>query len=122
MAKNGEGLVLREPGSMYKAGRSSSLRKYKPELDTEVTVVKNMYPHGLSCKQYIFNLNTEINDRLDGKTVFVDVSTENSESVKKLKEGAVVTVKHMGVNIHGTLQFPKFFRERLDSTVDVNIV
>ena len=51
IAKGGEGVVLREPGSLYNAGRSASLRKYKPFYDTEVQVVKNNYPHGLTCQQ-----------------------------------------------------------------------
>jgi hypothetical protein len=32
----------------------------------------------------------------------------------KIKEGAIITVKHSGSNVYGTLQFPKFYRERLD--------
>jgi ATP-dependent DNA ligase len=51
VAKNGEGVVLREHGSMYKAGRSPSLRKYKPFSDTEVKVIKNQYPIGFTCQQ-----------------------------------------------------------------------
>ena len=49
--KNGEGVVLREPGSLYIPGRSQSLRKYKEFFDTEVTVTKNRYPHGFDCVQ-----------------------------------------------------------------------
>ena len=54
LKKGGEGVMLREPGSIYKAGRSTSLRKYKPFFDTEVKVVKIQYPHGFSCEQYEF--------------------------------------------------------------------
>ena len=43
--------MLREPLSLYKAGRSSSLRKYKPYYDSEVKVLENNYPHGLNCQQ-----------------------------------------------------------------------
>ena len=53
LAKGGEGVMLREPESLYKAGRSTSLRKYKPFFDTEVKVIKNQYPHGISCEQYL---------------------------------------------------------------------
>ena len=56
IAKAGEGVVLREPGSLYKQGRSQSLRKYKPYFDTEVKVVKNQYPYGFSCQQYVCQL------------------------------------------------------------------
>ena len=52
IAKGGEGVMLREPGSMYKPGRSTSLRKLKPFFDTEVKVVKNQYPYGFQCEQY----------------------------------------------------------------------
>jgi ATP-dependent DNA ligase len=52
LAKGGEGVILREPQSLYKAGRSSSLCKYKPFFDTEVKVLENNFPHGFTCKQY----------------------------------------------------------------------
>jgi DNA ligase-1 len=51
--KGGEGVILREPQSLYKAGRSESLRKFKPFLDAEVKVIENNYPHGFNCLQYI---------------------------------------------------------------------
>jgi DNA ligase-1 len=51
VAKGGEGVVLREPRSVYKAGRSPSLRKFKQFSDTEVKVLENNYPHGFMCQQ-----------------------------------------------------------------------
>jgi hypothetical protein len=39
---------------------------------------------------------------------------DNFEEAKKVKEGAVITVKHLGVNVYGTLQHPQFYRERTD--------
>lgn len=50
---------------------------------------------------------------MNGKKLFVGIS-ENVEQAKKVKEGAVITVKHLGVNVHGTLLYPKFYRERTD--------
>jgi DNA ligase-1 len=52
IAKGGEGVMLREPHSFYKIGRSNSLRKFKPFFDTEVKVIENNYPHGFNCQQY----------------------------------------------------------------------
>ena len=49
--KGGEGIMLREAGSLYKVGRSNSLKKYKAFLDTEVKVVDNNFPHGFTCLQ-----------------------------------------------------------------------
>ena len=41
---------------------------------------------------------------------------DNPEEAKRIKEGAIITVKHSGVNIHGTLMYPQFYRERTDVT------
>jgi hypothetical protein len=40
--------------------------------------------------------------------------TDNYDEAKRIKEGAIITVKHSGTNVHGTLQYPKFYRERTD--------
>jgi ATP-dependent DNA ligase len=52
ISKGGEGIMLREAGSQYKGGRSSSLRKFKPFFDTEVKILESNYPHGFECLQY----------------------------------------------------------------------
>jgi hypothetical protein len=51
--------------------------------------------------------------RMNGKILYVGLS-ENYEEAKKVIEGSVITVKHQGVNVYGTLQYPKFYRERID--------
>ena len=51
LKNKGEGVMLREPGSTYQAGRSKSMKRYKEFQDTEVRVIKNMSPHGLDCQQ-----------------------------------------------------------------------
>jgi DNA ligase-1 len=51
VAKGGEGVMLREANSLYKGGRSPTLRKYKEYFDTEVKVLENEYPHGFKCLQ-----------------------------------------------------------------------
>ena len=115
LAKGGEGVILREPGSLYIAGRSPHLRKYKPFLDTEVKVVQNQYPHGLKCEQYVNFIFLAHFSRINGKSLFVPIKLQEfTENVKKMKPGAVITVKHGGVNVYGTLQFPQFYRERTD--------
>ena len=52
--------------------------------------------------------------RMNGKTLFVNISNETLEEAKKIKPGSVITVKHSGVNVHGTLLYPQFYRERND--------
>ena len=51
LEKGGEGIILREPGSMYINKRSTSLRKFKPYFDTEVRVLKTQFPYGFVCEQ-----------------------------------------------------------------------
>jgi hypothetical protein len=53
--------------------------------------------------------------RTNGKPVFVRIS-ENYQEAKSIPEGSVITVKHLGANVYGTLQYPKFYRERQDLT------
>ena len=55
--KGGEGVILREPGSLYENKRSTSLRKFKPYFDTEVKVLKSQYPYGFTCEQYIIRFD-----------------------------------------------------------------
>ena len=52
--------------------------------------------------------------RINGKTVFVNITNHSLEDAKKIKEEAVITVKHSGMNVYGTLLFPQFYRERKD--------
>ena len=58
VAKGGEGVMLNEPNSFYEAKRSKNLRKFKPFFDTEVRVIKNQYPHGFACEQYLKTTNS----------------------------------------------------------------
>jgi hypothetical protein len=51
--------------------------------------------------------------RINGKEIFVKLN-ETTEEAKRLKKGAVITVKHSGTNVYGTLQYPQYYRERVD--------
>jgi hypothetical protein len=51
--------------------------------------------------------------RMNGKKLFVGFG-DNTEEAKGVKEGSVITVTYSGTNAHGTLLYPKFFRERTD--------
>ena len=115
IAKGGEGVMLREPGSLYKSGRSTSLRRYKNFYDTEVKVLQNQYPHGFLCEQYKTFFQYVINlFRLNGKTLFVNTSNDTLDTAKSIEPGSVITVKHSGINKHGTLLYPQFYRQRTD--------
>ena len=61
--------------------------------------------------RFIVNLNEF---RMNGTKIFVGLNSSNYEEAKAVKEGEVVTVKHLGTNVYGTLQYPKFYRVRRD--------
>ena len=46
--------------------------------------------------------------------MFIKVKLKDFEGLKNTKAGTILTVKHQGTNVYGTLQFPQFYRERLD--------
>lgn len=50
---------------------------------------------------------------MNGKKIYVAIK-DNFEEAKKVKEGSVITVKYLGSNVYGTLQYPQFYRERID--------
>lgn len=50
---------------------------------------------------------------MNGKTLFVNI-VDNEQEAKKVKAGDVITVKHSGINVYGTLLYPQFYRERMD--------
>ena len=102
IAKGGEGVMLREPGSLYKQGRSTSLRKYKPLFDADVKVIKNASPYGFQC------------ENVDGKTVFVSLPNELQNEAKSIEAGSVITVKHAGLNPQKMMMYPQFYRQRTD--------
>ncbi len=46
---------------------------------------------------------------------------EKQEEARQIKAGSVITVKHSGTNVHGTLLYPQFYRTRLDvNWTDIN--
>ena len=54
-----------------------------------------------------------IGKRINGKELFVKL-TDKYEDAKNVKVGSIITVKHQGMNVHGTLLYPMFYRERID--------
>ena len=51
---------------------------------------------------------------MNEREVFVKITDNALDEMKQLQIGDVITVKHSGVNVYGTLIFPQFYRKRLD--------
>lgn len=102
----GEGLMLREPGSAYEAGRSSTLLKVKRFLDAEATVVEHQPGRG-KFRGLMGALVVELSDgtQFSVGTGFSDVERSNPPPV-----GSVITFQYQELSKTGVPRFPSFVR------------
>jgi DNA ligase-1 len=107
----GEGLMLRQPGSKYAAGRSSTLLKVKTFHDAEATVVAHLAGKGkhkgrLGAVEVVLANGT----RFSVGTGFSDAQREDPPRV-----GAVITFRYQELSTGGVPRFPSFVRVRKDA-------
>ncbi len=105
----GEGIILRKPGSLYRAGRSSSCLKVKSYTDMEAVVVAHVAGKGRN-KDRMGSLLVELADskiRFKVGSGFTDELRENPPPL-----GAVITFKYYGFYQSGIPKFPSFVRVR----------
>ncbi len=106
----GEGLMLRKPGSLYEAGRSTTLLKVKTFYDAEATVVGHSPGKGrhkgrlgaLECKMpdgTLFSVGSGLSDK----------ERDNPPAI-----GAVITYHYQELTKDGVPRFPTYMRERTD--------
>ena len=106
-AKGGEGVMLRDPESLYEGRRSDSLLKVKKFDDAEATVIGHEKGTG-RCSAMLGALRV----RGDDGTEFKIGSGFNDDQRKKPpKIGSRVTYKYMGKSNAGKPRFPIFLRE-----------
>jgi len=102
-ALNGEGVMLREPGSLYERRRCKVLQKVKTITDTEAMVVG--FSNGaLDCQSPT------------GVLFRVGSGLSNEQRRDPPSPGAIITYKHQGVTDSGKPRFPVFVCERVDAT------
>lgn len=109
-AAGGEGLIVRNPQALYRAGRSPNIRKVKAFDDAEATVVGHIPGQG----KHRGRLGALLVEGPDGTrfrlgTGFSDAERENPPPV-----GTVVTYKYYGSYPSGRPKFPAFLRIRRD--------
>jgi DNA ligase-1 len=109
-ALGGEGLMLRQPGSRYEAGRSSTLLKVKRFHDAEARVIGHLAGTGRH-KGRLGALDVELPDGtlFSVGTGFSDAERENPPPV-----GSVITVRYQELSDRGVPRFPSFVRARPD--------
>lgn len=107
----GEGLMLRQPGSKYVAGRSATLLKVKSFHDAEATVVGHQAGAGRH-KGRMGALLVRLSDGTEFAvgTGFSDRERENPPGI-----GALVTFRYQELSEAGVPRFPSWVGVRLDA-------
>ncbi len=90
VAQGGEGMMIREPGSAYVVGRSSTCLKIKPFKDAEATVIG----HKPGKKQFK-GMTGSLEVRMpDGKTFDVGSGMSHEDRRNPPKVGSVITYRY----------------------------
>lgn len=107
-ALGGEGLMLRQPGSHYEAGRSHTLLKVKRFHDAEARVVEHL-PGSGRHKGRLGALLVELpgGTRFSVGTGFTDAQREKPPPI-----GSVITFRFQELTDGGVPRFPSFVRVR----------
>lgn len=116
-SEGGEGLMLREPGSVYIHGRSRTLLKVKKFFDADAIV--RGYNQGSGKNSNV--VGALLCEMLDSKTnkpngtMFkVGSGLTDAQRAKPPKIGAVIIFKYQELSKSGTPRFPTYAGERAD--------
>jgi DNA ligase len=115
-ALGGEGLMMRQPGSKYESGRSSTLLKIKTFHDAEARVIGHLAGKGRH-KGRLGALEVEMNGvRFSVGTGFSDAQRENPPSI-----GSVITFRYQELSGVGVPRFPSFVRAGASTSASTNV-
>ena len=107
----GEGLILREPYSIYEYRRSASMLKYKLQADMECKIVSYKKGTGLNKGR----LGSFVCQFLDKDIEFTvgGMNTEVRKSYKKThKLNTIITIQYNGFTSGGKPRHPRYLRKR----------
>lgn len=110
-ALGGEGLMLRQPGSGYEAGRSPTLLKVKTFHDAEARVVEHLPGTGRH-KGRLGALAVELSD---GTSFSIGTGFSDAQRERPPAIGSVVTFRYQELSDRGVPRFPSFVRVRQDA-------
>jgi DNA ligase-1 len=106
----GEGLMLRQPGSRYIAGRSDTLLKVKSFLDTEARVIG----HQAGTGKHKGRLGALLVELADGTRFKVGTGLSDAERGDPPEVGDIVTVRYQELTDAGVPRFPSYIGVRAD--------
>jgi len=109
-ALGGEGLMLRQPGSPYVVGRSTTLLKVKTFQDAEARVVG----HAPGAGRHKGRVGALIVELAGGTRFNVGTGLSDAERDAPPKLGAVITFRYQELSDDGVPRFPSYVGERID--------
>ncbi len=107
----GEGLMLRQPGSQYEAGRSSTLLKVKTFHDAEGRVVEHLPGKG----RHAGRLGAVVVELPNGLTFSVGTGFPMPSARIHRPSAALITYRYQEMTDRGVPRFPSFVRVRSDA-------
>ena len=110
-ALGGEGLMLRQPGSEYEAGRSATLLKLKRFHDAEGRVVEHVPGKG----RHAGRLGAVVVELPSGLTFSVGTGFTDAQRQNPPPVGSTITYRYQELTERGVPRFPSFVRVRLDA-------
>jgi DNA ligase 1 len=110
----GEGLMVRQPGSRYEIGRSSTLLKIKTFHDAEATVVAIQDGKG----KHKGRMGALVVELPDGTQFSVGTGFSDRERERPPEIGALVTFRYQELTDGGVPRFPSFVRRAVDKEPD----
>ncbi len=110
-ALGGEGLMLREPGSKYEAGRSMTLLKVKSFHDAEAQVIG----HQPGAGRHAGRLGTLLVRLADGTEFAVGTGFSDRERGDPPAVGTTITFRYQELSEGGVPRFPSYVGVRAES-------
>jgi DNA ligase 1 len=106
----GEGLMLREPGSKYEVGRSTSLLKVKTFHDADAVVVD----HAAGKGRHKGRVGALVVRMSDGTEFSVGTGLTDRQRESPPEPGTTITYRFQELTDAGVPRFPSFVRVRTD--------
>lgn len=113
-ALGGEGLMVRQPGSKYEIGRSSTLLKIKTFHDAEATVIAIQDGKG----KHKGRMGALVVELPDGTQFSVGTGFSDKERESPPEVGALVTFRYQELTDGGVPRFPSYVRRATDKEFD----
>lgn len=114
-ALGGEGLMLRQPGSKYAAGRSATLLKIKSFHDDEARVLG----HEPGAGRHKGRLGALLVELADGTKFSVGTGFSDAQRDRPPPVGSTITFRYQELTDRGVPRFPSFVGVRADAPVVV---